>query len=101
MNGKLQETARVSLGLQCPECYGVHIKLQPRQPHDPYRFQCEECGCQWTRCTEWKWKPRLVTDKEKEVVKYNFIALEHNTRNFAPALMEQLDMTYGRPSRAG
>jgi hypothetical protein len=38
---------RISLGFQCPECYGIRIELMPRQPHDPHRCQCQECGCQW------------------------------------------------------
>jgi hypothetical protein len=44
-----ETTRRIDLGLQCPECYGVQIELQPRQPHDRYQFQCRECGCRWSR----------------------------------------------------
>jgi hypothetical protein len=40
--------ARITLGWQCPECAGVRINTEPHQPHDPYRFQCQECGCQWS-----------------------------------------------------
>jgi hypothetical protein len=39
---------RIALGFQCQDCYGVRVTLQPRQPHDPHRYLCEECGCQWT-----------------------------------------------------
>ncbi len=39
----------VSLGWQCPECYGVRITTLSRRPHDPHRFLCQECGAQWTR----------------------------------------------------
>jgi hypothetical protein len=43
------ETAeRISLGLQCPECFGVQITMSPRGPHDPYQHQCEECRCIWS-----------------------------------------------------
>ena len=42
-----EERARMRLGMQCPECHGVHVESLPRQPHDPRRFQCLECGCQW------------------------------------------------------
>ena len=43
------ETAqRVNFGIQCPECFGVWVSPRPRQPHDPYRYQCDECGCQWS-----------------------------------------------------
>lgn len=43
----IQEPERIKLGFQCPECHGVRVTPQPRQPHDPHRYQCEECGCQW------------------------------------------------------
>lgn len=46
--GQAETAERVSLGWQCPECYGVRVTMQPRQPHDPHRYQCDECGCQWT-----------------------------------------------------
>jgi predicted RNA-binding Zn-ribbon protein involved in translation (DUF1610 family) len=40
---------RAMHGWQCPECYGVRVIPQgQRQPHDPYRYVCDECGCQWT-----------------------------------------------------
>jgi predicted RNA-binding Zn-ribbon protein involved in translation (DUF1610 family) len=46
---KLTNSAtRVKLGFQCPECSAVRINCLPRQPHDPYLYQCQECGCQWT-----------------------------------------------------
>jgi hypothetical protein len=45
----LEMIERIDLGFQCPECYGAQIKLQPRQLHDRYRFQCQECGCEWSR----------------------------------------------------
>jgi hypothetical protein len=40
---------RIDLGWQCPECFGVNITSEPRQPHDPHHYQCQECGCQWSR----------------------------------------------------
>ena len=43
-----ETAARVNLGLQCPECYGLEITESPRQPHDYHRFTCEGCGCQWS-----------------------------------------------------
>lgn len=39
---------RIGLGWQCTECYGVRITTLPRQPHDDYRYCCEECGVQWS-----------------------------------------------------
>jgi len=44
-----QTAERVKLGLQCPECFSVKITLLPRWLHDPYRYQCEECGCEYQR----------------------------------------------------
>ena len=41
--------ARAARGWQCPECYGVRVEHQPRQPHDRHSYQCQECGCQWSR----------------------------------------------------
>jgi len=43
-----QTKLRIKHAIQCPECFGVWlITVLPRQPHDPKRFQCEECGCIW------------------------------------------------------
>lgn len=46
-----QERRHFAMGWQCPECYGVRVKItkdrfDARARYD--RFTCEECGCQWT-----------------------------------------------------
>jgi len=46
--GRIETAQRVNFGIQCPECFGVWVSPRPRQPHDPYRYQCDDCGCQWS-----------------------------------------------------
>jgi transposase-like protein len=42
--------ARVRIGLQCPECFGVNIQTrETRFDAQPIGWQCQDCGCQWTR----------------------------------------------------
>jgi len=43
--------------------------------------------------------PRLYNDAEWKIIQRNWYSFLVNTRVCAPALMEQLEMTYGRPSR--
>jgi Zn ribbon nucleic-acid-binding protein len=42
---------RVSLGLQCPECFGVRIETRRTYASDHVQgFTCTECGCQFGSC---------------------------------------------------
>lgn len=44
------ECARHEAGFQCPECSGVRISLRrDRFSASILGYQCEECGCQWSR----------------------------------------------------
>ena len=43
-----ENKARVRIGLQCPECWGVRTDKRPEDT----KFQCLECGCRWDR-TYW------------------------------------------------
>lgn len=38
--------ARVALGWQCPECFGVRVK--PDSKPFSHAYECQECGCHWT-----------------------------------------------------
>lgn len=46
--GRRQETARISAGWQCPECFGVNIENRmSRFQALPVGFLCTDCGCQF------------------------------------------------------
>lgn len=46
--GRKQEAARIRLGWQCPECFGVNIENRmSRFQAQPIGFTCNDCGCQF------------------------------------------------------
>jgi hypothetical protein len=46
--GRKQEAARIRLGWQCPECFGVNIENRmSRFQAQPIGFLCADCGCQF------------------------------------------------------
>jgi ribosomal protein L37AE/L43A len=43
-----EEKARIRAGFQCPECFGSQVETISTGTFEPLRFQCTECGSQWS-----------------------------------------------------